>query len=213
MSLFTKPSESSDNDIINFADDAPIRRLGYAVVLLVFVFFGGWSVLAPLGSAALAPGSVAVEGYRKTVQHLEGGIVKAIYVRDGDNIVKGQVLLELEDTSSRAQLETLRGQLFSALAREARLIAEREGKAQVTYPELLTNSNNEPRAQEAMRVQDQSFAVRKRSRNGEIEIFKEQRRQLLAKIEGVKAQRASRNSLAASLNKDLTKTVHNYEMR
>ncbi len=204
MSLFTKPSESSDNDIINFADDAPIRRLGYAVVLLVFVFFGGWSVLAPLGSAALAPGSVAVEGYRKTVQHLEGGIVKAIYVRDGDNIVKGQVLLELEDTSSRAQLETLRGQLFSALAREARLIAEREGKAQVTYPELLTNSNNEPRAQEAMRVQDQSFAVRKRSRNGEIEIFKEQRRQLLAKIEGVKAQRASRNSLAASLNKDLT---------
>jgi epimerase transport system membrane fusion protein len=135
---------------------------------------------------------------------LEGGIVKALYVRDGDNVVKGQVLLELEDTSSRAQLETLRGQLFAALAREARLTAERDGKARVTYPDTLIGDIDNPRAQEAMRVQDQSFAVRQRSRNGEIEILKEQRSQLLAKIDGIKSQRASRNSLSASLNKDLT---------
>ncbi|MGZ8257326.1 MAG: hypothetical protein ACXWTX_06110, partial [Gallionella sp.] len=117
MSFLTRQTDPSKMDITEFADDTPIRKLGYLMVLLVFGFFGGWSVLAPLGSAALAPGTVTVEGYRKTVQHLEGGIVKAIYVRDGDNVVKGQVLLELEDTSSRAQLETLRGQLFSALAR------------------------------------------------------------------------------------------------
>ncbi len=203
MSLPSNPNDLTTADITRFADDRPVRRLGYIMIILVFGFFGAWSVLAPLGSAALAPGTVTVEGYRKTVQHLEGGIVKAIYVRDGDTVTKGQVLLELEDTSSRAQLETLRGQLFSALAREARLIAERDGKPTVRYPDILGKANEDPRAQEALRVQDQAFAVRQRSRYGEIEILKEQRRQLLAKIDGIRAQKSSRNSLATSLNKDL----------
>ncbi len=202
MSLFNPQKDAAQNDMARFADDRPIRRLGYLIVILVFVFFGGWSLLAPLGSAALAPGSVTVEGYRKTVQHLEGGIVKAIHVRDGDTISKGQVLIELEDTSSRAQLETLRGQLFSSLAREARLIAERDGKSTVTYPASLKNASD-PRAQESMRVQDQSFSVRKHSRAGEIGILKEQRQQLRDKIEGVKAQKNSRSNLSSSLNKEL----------
>ena len=202
MSLLAPQKDAAQNVLARFADDRPIRRLGYLIVILVFVFFGGWSLLAPLGSAALAPGSVTVEGYRKTVQHLEGGIVKAIHVRDGDTISKGQVLIELDDTSSRAQLETLRGQLFSALAREARLIAERDGKSTVIFPATLINATD-PRAQEDMRVQNQSFVVRKRSRAGEIEILKEQRQQLLAKIEGIKAQRTSRSNLSSSLNKEL----------
>ena len=204
MSLLTQKNDAADNDLARFADDRPIRNLGYLIVILVFVFLGGWSFLAPLGSAALAPGSVTVEMYRKTVQHLEGGIVKAIHVRDGDTISKGQVLIELEDTSSRAQLETLRGQLYSALAREARLIAERDGKSTVTYPADLINAGaTDPRAQEDIRVQNQSFSVRKRSRAGEIGILKEQRQQLQAKIEGIKAQRTSRSNLSDSLNKEL----------
>ncbi len=204
MSLLTPQKDAANNDLAQFADDRPIRNLGYLIVILVFVFFGGWSLFAPLGSAALAPGNVAVEVYRKTVQHLEGGIVKAIHVRDGDTISKGQVLVELEDTSSRAQLETLRGQLFSALAREARLIAERDGMKAVTYPSSIKSAGEtDPRAQENMRVQDQSFAVRKRSRTGEIGILKEQRQQLLEKIEGIKAQRTSRSNLSSSLNKEL----------
>lgn len=204
MSLFSPKSDATVMDINQYADDRPIRRFGYIMTILVFGFFGGWSMLAPLGSAALAPGTITVEGYRKTVQHLEGGIVKAIHVRDGDTVSKGQILVELEDTSSRAQLQTMRGQLFSALAREARLMAERDGKATITYPELLVNTVDDPRALEAMRVQDQSFTVRKRSREGEIGILTEQRRQLAAKIEGLKSQKHSRNTLAASLNKDLT---------
>ncbi len=202
MSTLTPPKDTQQNDLTRFADDRPIRNLGYLIVIMVFVFFGGWSVLAPLGSAALAPGSVTVEGYRKTVQHLEGGIVKAILVRDGDTVSKGQVLIELDDTSSRAQLGTLRGQLYSALAREARLIAERDGKAAVTYPAVLADAND-PRAKENMRVQTQSFAVRLRSRAGEIGILKEQLQQLRAKIEGIKAQRLSRSNLSNSLNKEL----------
>jgi membrane fusion protein, epimerase transport system len=205
MNLLTPQQEAAENDLLRFADDRPIRRLGYVIVITVFVFFGGWSLLAPLGSASLAPGTVTVEVYRKTVQHLEGGIVKAIHVRDGDTISKGQVLIELEDTSSHAQLETLRGQLFSALAREARLNAERDSKAAVSYPEDLTNViSTDPRAQEAVRVQDQTFSIRKRSRAGEIGILKEQRQQLLSKIEGIKSQRTSRSNLSNSLKKELS---------
>jgi epimerase transport system membrane fusion protein len=203
MSKVNKQTEFADTDISRFADDRPVRWLGYIMVILMFGFFGAWSALAPLGSAALAPGSVTVEDYRKTVQHLEGGIVKAINVRDGDTVSKSQDLMVLEDTSSRAQLETMRGQLFSALSREARLIAERDGKAKVAYPPTLTKERNDPRALEAIRVQDQSFEVRKRSRVGEIGILKEQRLQLEAKIKGIEAQRASRNNLAKSYNKEL----------
>ena len=117
MSFKAKPRDLDQLDIAQFADDRPVRYLGYALILLVFGGLGIWSYFAPLGSAVLAPGSVTVEGYRKTVQHLEGGIVKALHVRDGDNVTKGQILVELDDTSTRAQLETLRGQLFSAPAR------------------------------------------------------------------------------------------------
>lgn len=191
-------------ELEHYADDRPVRRLGMAMVLVIFGGFGAWAALAPLGSAALAPGSVNVEGYRKTVQHLEGGIIKSLQVRDGDTVTKGQVLAELEDTSSRAQLETLRGQLFAALAREARLTAERDGLPTVHYPEMLVKENQDPRVQEAVRVQDQSFIVRKHSRDGEIGILKEQRHQLTNKINGLRAQLASRTALAASLNKDLT---------
>lgn len=205
MSLLKiKQNDSNAADINRYANDKPIRHLGYLLVIVAFGLFGGWAFFAPLGSAALAPGSVTVEGYRKTVQHLEGGIVKAIRVRDGDTVNKGQILVELEDTSSRAQLETLRGQLFSALAREARLIAERDGKTAVNYPALLTEaSRHDARAAEDVAVQEQSFKVRKHSRDGEMFIFKQQHQQLLAKIQGIKSQQASRNSLAASLNKDL----------
>ena len=205
MSLFrTRPKDLDQLDVKQFADDRPIRYLGYTVVLLVFGCFGVWSYFAPLGSAVVAQGSVTVEGYRKTVQHLEGGIVKALHVRDGDTVKKGQVLVELEDTSTRAQLETLRGQLFSALAREARLIAERDGKESVVYSAELLEAGNEGNVQENMRVQEQSFNVRKLSREGEIAILKQQRQQLLAKIEGIKAQRSSRAELTASLSKELT---------
>lgn len=205
MSILTPKNRNLDSfDIKQFADDRPIRRLGYLLVLVVFGFFGGWSYFAPLGSAALAPGSVAVENYRKTVQHLEGGIIKAIHVRDGDTVKKGQTLIELEDTSSRAQLETLNGQLFSALAREARLIAERDNKDRVDYPAQLKNASSDPRTQDAMRVQTQSFEVRRYSRNGEIGILKQQKQELLAKIEGIKAQKLSRSDLSSSLKKDLS---------
>ena len=104
-------------------DDRRLKWLGILMVLIVFGGFGTWAALAPLSSAAYGPGVIAVESYRKTVQHLEGGIVKTILVRDGQAVQKDEVLITLEDTQPRAQLEVLRGQYFMTLARAARLVA------------------------------------------------------------------------------------------
>jgi epimerase transport system membrane fusion protein len=185
------------------ADDRRLQWLGILIVLVLFGGFGTWAVLAPLASAAHAPGVIALESYRKTVQHLEGGIVKTIDVRDGQAVEKGQVLMRLEDTQPRTQLETLRGQYFIMLAREARLSAQRDGLAQVSYPTELLQNQKDERVQQAIRVQNQTFRVRKTAHEGEISLYEQQVGQLRAKAAGLRAQRTSRERLVASFRGEL----------
>ncbi len=180
-----------------------LRWLGAFIVLSLFGGLGAWAVLAPLASAALGPGTIAVESYRKTVQHLEGGLVKAIRVRDGQAVEQGELLMTLEDTQPRAQLEVIRGQYLITLAREARLIAQRDGRTMVEYPAVLRNSREDGRAQDAMRVQNQTFGARKAAHEGEISLYLQQIGQLQAKTAGLRAQKASQEQLLASYSGEL----------
>lgn len=184
-------------------DDRRLRRLGVWTVLTVFGGFGAWAALAPLDSAAVAPGVIMVESYRKTVQHLEGGIIKAIYVRDGDTVSKDKTLVTLVDTQSRAQLEMVRGQYFIAVAREARLLAQRDGRGQVEYPSLLVERGEDPRIQDAVRVQDQTFKARRVAQEGEVSLYERQIGQLQAKASGLRAQKRSRDALVGSYRGEL----------
>lgn len=184
-------------------DDRRLRWLGILIVLALLGGFGTWAMVAPLASAANAPGVIVVESYRKTVQHLEGGIVKTIGVRDGQAVQKGQVLMTLEDTQPRAQLEVLRGQNFVIVAREARLLAQRDGLGQVQYPRELLSSQNDPRVRDAIRVQDQTFRARKAANEGEISLYQQQIGQLRAKAQGLRSQRLSREQLVASYRSEL----------
>lgn len=185
------------------SDDRPVRRLGLIIVILVFGVFGAWAALAPLDSAALAPGVITVETYRKTVQHLEGGIVRTLDVRDGDSVAKGQTLATLDDTQTKAQLGVLRGQYYVAAAREARLSAQRDGLPDVRYPAELQTHRNDPRLEEAMRMQNQTFAVRKSAHEGEISLYQRQVEQLRAKAQGLRAQKQSRERLVDSYRSEL----------
>jgi epimerase transport system membrane fusion protein len=187
----------------SYTNDAPLKRLGMLIVFLVFGGLGGWAALAPIDSAALAPGVVTVESYRKTVQHLEGGIIKEILARDGDLVQKDQILIVLEDTQARAQLQILRGQYFIALATEARLLAEQRDGNAVAYPPVLVDEHQDPRAEEAIQLQNQSFKVRKISRDGEIAVLEQAIQQLNSKISGLQALKASREKLVASLRGEL----------
>lgn len=178
-------------------DDKPIRYIGLLVIVVTFVFFGGWSLLAPLGGAALAPGVVMVKNHRKTVQHLEGGIVRKLLVRDGDVVAAGDVLIELDDTRSRAELDIVRGQYSLAKAMEARLIAERDGLAQVVYPDSLGDSTDK-RTAEAIAVQNQIFLARTNAHTGEKKVLEQRIEQLRSQIEGLEQLKGARRNLAAS---------------
>ena len=104
---------------------------GNILVGCFVIGFGVWSYFAPLESAAVAFGAVESESSRKTIQHLEGGIIREILVKDGDAVRAGQILISLDATKARAELQSLRGQFWDATAREARLLAEQQGDLDV----------------------------------------------------------------------------------
>src|SRR5215472_16633566 len=80
---------------------------GFGVLAVFFFGLGGWAAFAPLNGAVVAPAVVKVEGNRKTIQHLDGGIVKELKVKEGDHVVAGDVVIALEDTQARAARDVL----------------------------------------------------------------------------------------------------------
>ncbi|GGJ10202.1 HlyD family type I secretion periplasmic adaptor subunit [Neoroseomonas lacus] len=135
---------------------------GFVAIALFVGAFVAWSVIAPLSEAAIAPGMIKVEGTRRTIQHLEGGIVREILVRDGDRVRAGQPLMRLDDVRAGSDLETLRSQRWSMMAQDARLTAELGDARGVDYPAELREAT-EPRAQDAMAGQSAVFEARRAS--------------------------------------------------
>src|SRR3954447_12613664 len=96
--------------------------MGIAIMALFFCGLGRWAAYAPLNGAVVAPGVIKVEGNRKTIQHLDGGIVKQLLVKEGDRVEAGQHLIVLEDTQARAALDVLTQQFNVLRVQEARLL-------------------------------------------------------------------------------------------
>ena len=179
-----------------------LRVAGISLLLALFAGLGIWSAYAPLDSAAIGPGVVVLENYRMAVDHLEGGIVQQVHAREGQRVAKGEVLLSLKDVQARAQLEQVKGQWMVATAREARLIAQRDNLARVVFPaELLANAKD-ARAADAMRVQEETFRVRRRALESEVTLYQRQIAQLREKAQGLKEQRGMREQLVSSFEKE-----------
>ncbi|WP_256587497.1 MULTISPECIES: HlyD family type I secretion periplasmic adaptor subunit [unclassified Pseudomonas] len=182
-------------------DDRPTRRVGFLIVMVTFGLFGGWAVFAPLESAALAPGVVTVKSYRKTVQHLEGGIVRELRVHDGDRVTAGDVLLVLDNTQARSETEMMRSQLIAARELEARLVAERDGLAEpAAVPDL---DATDPRVREARDSEARIFQTRRNGLLGEIGIQEKAIRQIEEQIRGFRAIIASKQTLATSYQEEI----------
>ncbi|MGO4741780.1 HlyD family type I secretion periplasmic adaptor subunit, partial [Bosea sp. 2KB_26] len=116
---------------------------GTALALLLVVGCGGWAASAHLNGAVIAQGSVKVDQNLKEVQHRDGGIVQAIGVRQGDRVEAGQTLFWLDDVQTKAELSIIRSQLGENLGRKARLIAERDNLAAITFPAELARVSDE----------------------------------------------------------------------
>ena len=161
----------------------PAVATGLAAGLAFFAALVGWSLLAPLESAAVAPGALAVEGRRKSVEHLEGGVVAEVRVAEGDRVEAGQILVVLDDARTGATLARLKARADSAAALAARLEAERDGRQAVRWPDGL--------AAGVVDTQERIFAARARSLANQTEIYRRRIAELREEADGLAARAAA----------------------
>ena len=176
-------------DILPPPPGTPFQRLrllaasAFAVVGVFVIGFGFWATYAPLESAAIAGGAIEAESSRKTIQHLEGGIVGRILVSDGDEVTAGQPLIRLDDTRARATVQVLQMQLWDAQALEARLVAEREGSETIAFPAALTSAaRSDPSLAETMAGQINIFDTRRRLQSSRIDVIQQRKAQTKREI-------------------------------
>jgi epimerase transport system membrane fusion protein len=185
--------------------DRSVRIFGLLVILLIFGAFGGWSAYAMLDSAAVAPGVITVESYRKAVQHLEGGILRELFVREGDMVTRGDLLARLDDTQFSSQLESVRSELGGLRALEARLRAERDAAADIAFPDaLVQRAGEDPRLQEFMTTQRQIFSARRADLEGRIDLLQQRSAQLHEQILGLDDQEDKFRRRIDLYNEELT---------
>ncbi|MDE1569607.1 HlyD family type I secretion periplasmic adaptor subunit [Aquabacter sp. P-9] len=173
------------------SDYRRVALIGYAVIIGAFGVCGGWAAMASIDSAVIASGVVSVESKRQVVQHLEGGIVSEILVKDGQEVKQGQVLFRLDSTTSRANFESVRAQLDTLVAMEARLEAERGQASAITFPPELLSRAGEPTVKAALADQQAQFRDRKASMDGQIDILNSRIRQGQRELEGLARERDS----------------------
>lgn len=165
---------------------------GFAIIVLAFGGFGAWAGLSPLNSAAIAPAVVVAESSRKTVQHLEGGIIKDILVDEGSIVDTGQILIRLDETRARTGYDLLLGQLDAALALQHRLIAERDSLPAIAFPPELSDRRGELAVGPMLAAQERLFAARRKALNGQVAILRQRIAQFRDEITGLEAQQRAK---------------------
>jgi HlyD family type I secretion membrane fusion protein len=175
-------------------DIRPIVRAGLLVIVGALVAFAAWAYFAPLSGAVIAPGYVKVDLNRKVVQHQEGGIVRAVNVRDGDRVTQGQELVVLDDVRIDAQLDLLRTQLEAERAKVARLEAERTMAARPSFPRDLEKKEYVTREQAL-------FRARREALDTQIAVLRKQIQESLEEASAL-AQQLGAEERALKLQKD-----------
>lgn len=144
-------------------DPAPDMFVGYVVAALFFLLFLGWAAVARLDAAAMAPGKLAVDGQHQTVQHRDGGIIREILVREGQNVAKGQVLIRLAAAEVEAQERALSAQAIALLTQRVGLQAEQMGSNTIIPPRefsSFTSPADRMDIDRAMRIQQSQLRTR-----------------------------------------------------
>lgn len=182
--------------------DTP-ARVGIAVLAAALGGFIAWAALAPLTEGVVATGQVTVESAHKTVQHLEGGIVETLHVREGGVVKAGDLLIELDATRPRAELDLLESRWFGLSAEIDRLESERLARETVVFSGELLQRSDDARVADMLATQLDLFEARRRQYLGQIEILRHRVGQLEEKIRGLEASRDARRREAALIEKDL----------
>ncbi len=200
--LVVKPNSDNVNDVVKSARSPILFGL---FVMIFFVFFAGiWASIAPLDSAAVAIGTVVSSTQKKVVNHQEGGIIKAIFVKVGDKVKKGDKLIELDDSRLRSEYENTLNQYRTFLASEARLLAEINHYDKIEYPEFINKDKSISDVTKIIETQDNLFTSKNKVMDAERDSIKQKVQQLNKQIEGLNAKKEA-------LKKNLEATVDRLE--
>ncbi len=186
------------------------RTLGYVASSTLLVGFVSWASMAPLASAALTPGVVSPDGSRKTVQHLEGGIIDGIHVQEGDVVEGGQTLVTLNITQAEAMLRESTERLVHYLAMDARLRAEKAGDDEVRYPTELSMSSDES-VMRAINGQQDLFESRRATMRGREQILAQRVKQLEEGIKGLRDKIAAEETQLSLIDREIAGVKKLYE--
>jgi HlyD family secretion protein len=196
-------------------DEEPsLRRIviiGLLAISACFGGFGGWALLARLNSAASAPGIVVVDSHRKTVQHLEGGILRELLVREGELVKSGQPLALLDTTQAEAQHGQLTSQQVTLQARISRLRAEQQNQRTFTIPPELAGRLNEPLVAEAVEAQRRLFEARWRAYDSASAIVTKRIQQFREQITSAQSQLQAVEKRLSLVQEDLRNATFLYD--
>jgi len=179
-------------------------------LLSVAVFLGGfaaWGALVPLAGGAVASGVVSPEGSRRTVQHLEGGVIGDILVKDGDLVAAGRPLMTLSQAQPLANVNMLRNRRHALMAIQARLVAEQLQVSVVVFPERLV-ADPDPKTKEIVAAQELLFQTRLHDHRTRKDILQQRVAQLDKQIEGLHAQIDSQGRQLELVETELTIVEH-----
>jgi len=205
----TTMSQALTNDIFKSSGlstaDVPnesvkrVAAVGWAIIAVFFGLFGTWAAVAPLKGAVVANAVVKVEGNRKSVQHLEGGIVKELRVKEGDRVAAGDIVIVLDPSQARAEHEVLSQDLIVLRATEERLRAELTHRAEMTIPDDLKAFGDDRYVKEVWDAQVHQMEVRLTALEGQRQVIKEKIAQLEYQIVGLEAQVHAFNAQVVSV--------------
>ena len=170
--------------------------LGFATLILLIGGMGGWAATTDLAGAVLAPGTVVVASNVKKIQHPTGGVVGQIFVKNGDHVKAGDVLVRLDETMTRASLQVITRQMDELMGRIARLRAERDNADSVTFPEELLRRVSDPAIAQILNGEKTHFETRVSTRAS-------QKGQLGERIAGLEEEISGLVSQAAAKTREI----------
>ncbi|MCP1756869.1 HlyD family type I secretion periplasmic adaptor subunit [Bradyrhizobium elkanii] len=179
-----------------------IALTGWLIIAIFFFGLGTWAVTAPLNGAVVANAVVKVDGNRKSLQHLDGGIVKELHVREGDRVLAGDLLIVLDETQARAEHEVLTQQYAVLRATEVRLLTELDHGSQLVMPPDLKARSDDPYFKSVWNGQVSQFDTRRASLEGQRSVVREKINQLGSQIVGSEAQVKSFTNQIDSVRKE-----------
>ncbi|MGO4852990.1 HlyD family type I secretion periplasmic adaptor subunit [Phaeovulum sp. W22_SRMD_FR3] len=177
--------------------------LGFALMALAFGGFGFWAFRAPLAAAVMAQGSFVATGQNKVMQHLEGGIIAEILVREGENVTAGQPIIRLDGTLATATKRELDVRRARLEATQARLLAEHQGAQQLQFPADLSRQAADPEIASILDGQRKGFLVAQSALSNDLMLIQRNLEALEARRHGYEIQRSTMAAQQVILSEEL----------